>query len=65
MRHDETDDLILNGASIMKPGVRPPEVSVILVNRDCSRLIGVRLASIRAETYPHFDCVVAGNGSHA
>jgi glycosyltransferase involved in cell wall biosynthesis len=56
-------DVTLAGRSIALNGLRPPLVSIILVNRNYEAYVGEAIDAIRAQHYPWFECFILDNAS--
>jgi hypothetical protein len=41
-----------------------PLVSVVIINWNYSRYVGAAIASVKRQSYPHFECLVVDNGSN-
>jgi hypothetical protein len=57
------DGLTIDGVDCTAYGLKPPLVSVVIVNWNCARFVGAAIDSIRNQDYPHFECLVVDNGS--
>lgn len=57
--------LLINNRSIesLSGALKPPLVSFVLINWNYARFVGQAINSIRAQDYPHFECLVIDNGS--
>lgn len=58
--------LTINGKPIDElsgGALKPPLVSFIVINWNYGRYVGETIDSIRAQDYPHFECLVIDNGS--
>jgi len=44
-------------------GLRPPLVCIVVISWNYARFIGGAIDSIRAQDYPHFECLIIDNGS--
>ena len=57
------DGLTIDGVDCRELGLKPPLVSVVIPNWNYARFVGAAIDSIRAQDYPHFECLVIDNGS--
>ena len=57
------DGLTIGGVDSGEYGLKPPLVSVVIVNWDYGRFVGAAIDSIRRQDYPHFECLIVDNGS--
>ena len=60
---DATSGMTVEGRPIDELRLRPPLVSVVVINLNYARFVGAALKSIRQQDYPHFECLVIDNGS--
>jgi len=54
---------MVGGVSVAQHGLKPPLVSLVLVNFNYEAFVGEAIDAIRAQDYPHFECFVVDNGS--
>ena len=57
------DGLTIDGINCTELGLKPPLVSVIIVNWNYARFVGAAIDSIRGQDYSHFECLVIDNSS--
>jgi glycosyltransferase involved in cell wall biosynthesis len=57
------DGLIIDGVDCRELGLKAPLVSVVIPNWNYARFVGAAIDSIRAQDYPHFECLIIDNGS--
>jgi len=55
--------ITLEGRSIDERGLKPPLVSLILINRNYAAYLGETIDSIRRQDYPWLECFVVDNAS--
>jgi len=55
--------ITLEGHSIHERGLKPPLVSLILINRNYAAYLGEAIDSIRRQDYPWLECFVVDNAS--
>ena len=59
-------DLTIGGRSIARlsgDAVKPPLVSFVVICWNYAQFVGAAIDSIKAQDYPHFECLVVNNGS--
>lgn len=50
-------------AQLSGDAVKPPLVSFVVISWNYAQFVGAAIDSIRAQDYPHFECLVINNGS--
>lgn len=61
-----TSDFTIGGRSINElsgAAIKPPLVSFVVIAWNYARYVGAAIDSIKAQDYPHFECLVINNGS--
>lgn len=56
-------EVTVGGVPLTQHDLKPPFVSIVLVNRNYEAFVGEAIDSIRAQDYPHFECVIVDNAS--
>lgn len=63
MRAVLSHETSMSDARVPPKAVVAPHVSVVIVNRNYGAFVGQTIDSIRSQTYPWFECLIADNGS--